>query len=141
MSVRVGYARWRQAEAVLEHGGTAAEATPLLRAASESAVGAVPLAEAIDALAQRARIRLDPAPVITQAKPPMRESGYGLTDRELLVLQLITTGRTNKQIGAELFMSPKTASVHVTNILRKLGVKNRVEAAMLAERAGLVGRV
>ncbi len=141
MPVRVGYARWRQAEAVLEHGGTAAEATPLLRAASASAAGAVPLAEAIDALAQRARIRLDPAPVVTQAKPPTTESGYGLTDRELLVLQLVTTGRTNKQIGAELFMSPKTASVHVTNILRKLGVTNRVEAAMLAERAGLVGRV
>ena len=49
----------------------------------------------------------------------------------------MAAGRTNAQIGAELFISPKTAGVHVTNILRKLGVSNRVQAAALAERAGL----
>ena len=52
----------------------------------------------------------------------------------------MAAGRTNPQIGAELFVSPKTASVHVTNILRKLGVSTRVQAAALAERAGLLGR-
>jgi len=63
---------------------------------------------------------------------------YGLTEREVLVLRLIVAGRSNRQIGAELFISPKTASVHVTNILRKLGVSTRAQAAALAERAGLV---
>ena len=63
---------------------------------------------------------------------------YGLTGRELAVLQLLAAGRTNGQIGAELYISRKTASVHVSSILRKLGVANRVQAAALAERAGLL---
>jgi hypothetical protein len=46
-------------------------------------------------------------------------------------------GRTNREIGAELFMSPKTASVHVSRILRKLNVRGRVEAAAFAHRRGL----
>ena len=54
------------------------------------------------------------------------------------MLRLLAAGRTNAQIGAELYMSPKTASVHVTAILRKLGVASRVEAAAVAERAGLL---
>jgi DNA-binding NarL/FixJ family response regulator len=53
------------------------------------------------------------------------------------VLRLIVAGRTNAQIGAELYISPRTAGVHVTNILRKLGVSNRVQAAALAEHARL----
>ncbi len=63
---------------------------------------------------------------------------YGLTSREVLVLRLLAAGRTNTQIGAELFISPKTASVHVSNILRKLGVSGRAQAAATAERAGLL---
>ena len=63
---------------------------------------------------------------------------YGLTERELLVLRLLVAGRSNGEIGAELFISRKTASVHVSNILRKLGVSTRVQAAALAERAGLL---
>jgi regulatory LuxR family protein len=54
------------------------------------------------------------------------------------VLRLLAAGHTNAQIGAELYISPKTASVHVTSILRKLGVSGRVQAAALAERAGLL---
>jgi DNA-binding NarL/FixJ family response regulator len=54
------------------------------------------------------------------------------------VLRLLAAGRTNAQIGAELYISPKTASVHVTSILGKLGVSGRVQAATLAERAGLL---
>ena len=54
------------------------------------------------------------------------------------MLRLLARGRTNAQIGAELYISPKTASVHVTSILRKLGVSGRVQAAALAERAGLL---
>ncbi len=62
----------------------------------------------------------------------------GLSAREAEVLALVAAGRTNGQIAQELFISPKTASVHVTHILDKLGVSSRIEAAMLAARAGLV---
>ena len=54
------------------------------------------------------------------------------------MLQLLAVGRTNAQIGADLYISPKTAGVHVCSILRKLGVSGRVQAAALAERAGLL---
>ena len=64
-------------------------------------------------------------------------SELGLSARESEVLALVAAGRTNGQIAEELFISPKTASVHVTHILDKLGVSSRIEAAMLAARAGL----
>ena len=54
------------------------------------------------------------------------------------MLRLLAAGRTNAQIGAELYISPRTAGVHVTNILRKLEVSSRVQAAAQAERAGLL---
>ena len=69
---------------------------------------------------------------------PRAAGSYGLTSREVLVLRLLAAGRTNAQIGTELFISPKTASVHVSNILRKLGVSGRAQAAATAERAGLL---
>jgi DNA-binding NarL/FixJ family response regulator len=53
------------------------------------------------------------------------------------VLALVAAGRSNRQIAQALFISPKTASVHVSNILAKLGVANRVEAAAAAHRLGL----
>lgn len=59
------------------------------------------------------------------------------TDREAAVLELLADGVTNAQIGRTLYISPKTVSVHVTNILRKLAVHTRVEAATKAQRAGL----
>jgi DNA-binding NarL/FixJ family response regulator len=62
-----------------------------------------------------------------------------LTSRELDVLGLVAEGRTNREIGERLYMSEKTASVHVSRILAKLGVANRAEAAASAERLGLVG--
>jgi pimeloyl-ACP methyl ester carboxylesterase/DNA-binding CsgD family transcriptional regulator len=65
-------------------------------------------------------------------------NGFGLTPREHEVLRLIARGYTNKQIGAELFISGKTAGVHVSSILAKLGVERRAEAAALAERHGLL---
>ena len=54
------------------------------------------------------------------------------------MLSLVAAGRTNREIGAELYVSEKTASVHVSNILRKLGVSSRVEAAAVAQRVGVV---
>ncbi len=63
---------------------------------------------------------------------------WGLTEREHAVLALLADGRTNRQIGQTLFISEKTASVHVSRILGKLGVRSRVEAATTAHRLGLV---
>jgi len=65
--------------------------------------------------------------------------GLGLTPREREVLALVAEGRTNRQIAEALFISDKTASVHVSNILAKLGVANRAEAAAAVHRLGLTG--
>jgi DNA-binding CsgD family transcriptional regulator len=62
---------------------------------------------------------------------------FGLSRRELEVLGLIAQGRTNREIGDRLFISQKTVGVHVGNILSKLGVSGRVEAAAVAIRLGL----
>ena len=132
-----GYAWWRGAEAQLDAGLSRAAVTTL-RSAAAAADGHAPLLGQIRSLAQRARIPLDlPADAVSAAAPDT-STRYGLTGRELAVLRLLAAGRTNAQIGAELFISPRTAGVHVTNILRKLGVANRVQAAALAERAGLI---
>ena len=92
----------------------------------------------VAALARRARIDLgaEPAPAAAPAEdsPAAR---LGLTPRELEVLLLVAEGRTNRVIGETLFMSEKTASVHVSRILAKLGVSGRVEAAAVAHRLGL----
>ncbi len=71
-----------------------------------------------------------------------RDPLAGLTERELEVLRLLATGQSNKEIGAELFIAPKTASVHVSNILAKLGAASRTEAAAIAhaQGVGLPGR-
>src|SRR6185312_7066534 len=138
---RAGYAWWRQAEAQLDAGQPAAAAAGPLRAAAAAAGGHAPLLAQVRALAERARIPLQPdaAAVEPEAAPPARPlARYGLTDREVTVLRLLAAGRTNPQIGAELYISASTASVHVSNILRKLGVSGRVQAAALAERAGLL---
>ena len=95
-------------------------------------LGAGPLLQQITRLAQRARIDL-PGAAGGSAAP------FGLTARELEVLRLVAAGRSNQQIATELFISPKTASVHVSNILGKLGVTNRVEAAFAAHRLHLAG--
>ncbi|HWM11784.1 MAG TPA: AAA family ATPase [Solirubrobacteraceae bacterium] len=135
------YARLRAAEAHVAAGGRAAAAAPL-SAARTAAVGmeAAPLVAEIDALARRARVRVD----VPEAEPVERSepepAPLGLTPREYEVLLLVAEGRTNREIGAELFMSEKTASVHVSRILAKLSVGGRVEAAAVAHRLGLTGR-
>ncbi len=137
---RAGYAWWRQAEAQLDAGQPAAAAAGPLRAAAAAADGHAPLLAQIRTLAERARIPLHPAAAGEPEAPPPAQllTRYGLTDRELTVLRLLAAGRTNPQIGAELYISTSTASVHVSNILRKLGVTSRVQAAAIAERAGLL---
>ena len=137
---RAGYAWWRQAQAQLDAGQAAAAAAAALRAAAVAAGGHEPLLAQVRALAERARIPLHaPAAARRKASPQAgMPAPYGLTGRELAVLRLVAAGRSNAQIGAELFISPRTAGVHVTNILRKLGVSGRVQAAAVAERAGLL---
>ena len=127
------------ARALLRAAGRAAAegdrdaATVRLTRAAELAgrLGARPLLQQITQLARRAKIRLPGA-----AAGPAAPSG--LTARELEVLRLVATGQSNQQIAAELFISPKTASVHVSNILGKLGVTTRVAAASTAHRLRLV---
>ncbi|MFF7983831.1 AAA family ATPase [Streptomyces sp. NPDC007901] len=111
-------------------------ATELLRLSGAVAehLGARPLADAVALLAQRARLTLT-ATAPRQALDPAEN--LGLTSRERDVLRLVSAGRTNRQIAEELFISPKTASVHVSNILGKLGVSGRGEAAAVAHRLEL----
>ena len=88
------------------------------------------------ALARRARLRIDAdAPEAEPAGTGI--DALGLTQREREVLQLLADGRSNPQIAEALFISRKTASVHVSNILGKLGVASRGEAAAVAHRLGL----
>ncbi len=129
-------ARLHEADAAA-NAGAAAQAVDALRAAYDTAtaLGAEPLVDDIEALARRARISLD-APIL----PVLGRSDavrLGLTSREAEVLALVAVGKTNREIGAELFVSEKTASVHVSNILRKLGVSSRVDAAAIAQRVGV----
>src|ERR671930_454417 len=85
---------------------------------------------------RRARISLDGTGA-EDGRSEQPEQRFGLTDRELEVLALLAEGLTNREIGERLFMSDKTASVHVSRILAKLDVRGRVEAATMALRAGL----
>jgi DNA-binding CsgD family transcriptional regulator len=130
------YARWRQAEALLTGGAARRGASELLNTAWETArqLGAALLQREIEALATRARIELGPAAAELVAAAPSEAARLGLTERELEVLKLLGTGLTNRQIAEKLFISPKTASVHVSNILRKLDVANRVQAGAIAQR-------
>ena len=86
----------------------------------------------IGSLARRARLSLPFRPAGGPA-----EENFGLTAREIEVLRLVSEGRGNRDIAAELFISAKTASVHVSNILTKLHAASRTEAAAIAYRAGL----
>ncbi|NEA86604.1 response regulator transcription factor, partial [Streptomyces sp. SID14436] len=88
-------------------------------------------------LAQRARLTLHSVPRRQTAGPAGPADALGLTGRERDVLRLVAAGHTNRRIAEELFISPKTASVHVSNILAKLGVSGRGEAAAVAHRLGL----
>ena len=112
-------------------------AVPLRQAhGAVSDLGAAPLRIAIEALASRARIPLEREAgeqVSTQTRPATT-----LTGREVEVLALVAAGHTNREIGDRLFISEKTASVHVTHAMDKLGALSRYEAAAAATRLGLL---
>jgi DNA-binding CsgD family transcriptional regulator/tetratricopeptide (TPR) repeat protein len=129
------YARWRQAQALLARSPRARDVAPVLPLAARAAYGHEPLLAAIRRLAERVRVNLD---IPLAPAEPAAPLPFGLTSRELTVLGMVAGGSTNRQIGRELFISEKTASVHVSNILRKLQVTNRLEAAAVAEQSGLL---
>jgi DNA-binding CsgD family transcriptional regulator len=135
-----GYARWRLAERLLDHGRRRDGETELA-AAYLASNGHVPLRREIEALARRARVSLPTTPSSSPSAAGATEADdkrHALTPRELDVLRLLATGATNAEIGRRLYMSPKTASVHVSAIIRKLGVTGRLQAAAVAERMGLL---
>ncbi|TDD64329.1 response regulator transcription factor [Jiangella aurantiaca] len=128
------FAGYRLGEAYVLLGDRAAAEEALRRAAGEAdRLGAGLIRRWIDDLVRRARLGLPPSP-----SGPRDHAFPALTDREREVLRLVAAGRSNRQIGEELFISTKTASVHVSNILAKLGVSGRGEAAALAHREGLL---
>jgi DNA-binding CsgD family transcriptional regulator/tetratricopeptide (TPR) repeat protein len=139
-------ARARAGEAILLARGPRDDAARLLREAHAAtvALGAAPLRTAIEAIATRSRILLEVAPSPDTAEEPTATPAaaanpakiLGLSAREWEVLELVAGGRSNAEIAETLYISPKTASVHVTHILDKLGVNNRVEAATIAVRVG-----
>ena len=135
----LAYGRWRLAEALLGEGDRSA-ATAELTAAHRATLelGAEPMQSALESLAARARISLE-AEVAAETPPAEATADpFGLTPREREVLARVSVGRTNRQIAEELFISESTAGVHVSNILGKLGVATRTEAAGVAVRLGLV---
>jgi DNA-binding NarL/FixJ family response regulator len=126
-------ARLALAECLVRDGdrdGAADALAPALAFVEE--LRARPLADEIRSFAARARLR------IPGTEAPERTATGGLTARELEVLQLLVQGMTNDQIGSALFMSPRTASVHVSRILAKLHAANRTEVAAIAHRSGLL---
>jgi len=136
--------RWRLAEALAEAGDREeAQRQWVLAADVADRLGATRLRSALADLGRRAR--LGPGPglaasgdasgITAVARSPLSV----LTSREAEVLRLVAAGRSNREIGAELFIAPKTVSVHVSNILAKLGAASRTEAAAIAHGNGLRG--
>jgi DNA-binding CsgD family transcriptional regulator len=128
------YATLRAAEAAVGAGSRAVARQRLRDAAAQAErLGAMPLLTEVRRLARGADLPLEAEspPVITDLQR------LRLTGREAEVLRLMVAGRTNRQIAEQLYISPKTASVHASRILAKLGVSNRVEAAATAYRLHL----
>jgi DNA-binding NarL/FixJ family response regulator len=97
-------------------------------------IGANPLLRELELLAQRARLDLRPPEAAFSEGKQGLEEILGLTPREAEVLTLVARGYTNREIAEALVISVKTASVHVSHILRKLDAPNRREAAAIAHR-------
>jgi len=128
----------RSAEAALSAGDRDGGTVRLRHAAAlAQRLGARPLADDIALLARRARIPLSDDADAQAAPVDTGPERLGLTAREFEVLRLVAAGRSNREIADELFISAKTASVHVSNILGKLGVASRGEAAAAAHRLRL----
>jgi DNA-binding CsgD family transcriptional regulator/tetratricopeptide (TPR) repeat protein len=139
MPYQQAYAQWRQADALLatREGRVAAIGALVGAHGIAGGLGAEPLRREIEETAQRARIDLGRGQRETAGRPKPAAL-FGLTPRELEVLHLLVAGQTNREIAHRLFISENTAGVHVSNILGKLGVSRRIEAAAIAHRLGLI---
>ncbi len=136
------YVLWRAAEALAGMGEITAAAEPLRAAhAIGVAIGAPLLIASIEGLGRRLRVDLASSGAVatgdTEPTPVAPADPFGLTGREREVLVLVAEGYTNRRIAQALFISESTAGVHVSNILGKLGVGSRTEAAAVAVRLGL----
>jgi DNA-binding CsgD family transcriptional regulator len=126
------YFRWREAEAMLDAGGRPLAAELLKRArAAATTHGFAGLDTAIVALARAHQLRLGPARTTI-------DGDEALSVRELEVLRLVVSGKSNPDIAEALFISRRTAAAHVSNILRKLDATSRVEAVSEAHRRAIV---
>jgi DNA-binding CsgD family transcriptional regulator len=132
---QAAYAAWRQTEALLAQQGARTAAASCLRKGYTLAarIGAQPLQRDIEELAGYARIDLRTAPPPAEPAPvaPLLQA---LTGRERDVLEALAAGLTNRQIAERLYISPRTAAVHVSHVLHKLGVPDRIQAAHLARK-------
>ena len=133
------YCRWREAEALLERRTGRSRASECLQHAWRVTVDlhARPLRERIERLAQRARIPLVDVDDTEVVNGSTLAGDLGLTPREVEVLGQLAAGRRDGEIAESLFISKKTVSVHVSNVLRKLDVPNRVEAGRIGQAQGL----
>ena len=131
---------FRRARAAAASPGGRQQAAEAARAARQIAagLGANPLLAEIDELARSARLMSVVPGVPEPAAEPAAAAGPSLTARETDVLRLVAEGLSNGQIGARLYITTKTVSVHVSNILAKLGVSSRTEAAAVAHRDRLL---
>jgi ATP/maltotriose-dependent transcriptional regulator MalT len=133
-----GYARWRAGSGLLATGGAegrAAAKVQLTRALEIArALGAAQLRSDVERVTARAHLSL----TRPEARPAAAGDGTELTPREREVLELVAAGHSNREIGEALFIAEKTASVHVSNLLGKLGVARRTEAVAVARERGLL---
>ncbi len=134
------YARWRLAESQLgrRDGREAAADTITAALTAAESLRAAPLLTELTSLAHRARLSVDKTADGALVSTGADERPFGLTEREAEVRALVAEGLSNQDIAERLFISPKTASVHVSNIYGKLGVESRVAAATTAHNLGLV---
>lgn len=129
----IPYAQWRLAASQLASGDRAGISETLEDAATRAeAMGLAPLAERIAGVRRRAGLS------VVQGRGGRAPAAVALTSREQEVLRLVSEGRSNAEIGRELFISAKTVSVHVSNVIAKLGATNRGDAAARARRGGLI---
>ncbi len=134
---RAAYCWWRCAQSEVDHGAPPSKIFEALQRAYELSEEMQPVRAGVSRIALRAHISLTtrPAPAHGEPSPDLP---VALTQRELEILRHVAAGRSNAQIAHDLFISPKTVSVHVSNLLRKIGVGNRLQAADWAEQVGVL---
>ena len=132
---RAAYCWWRLAQAQVDRGDATLTIAAALQRAHELSAEMKPQRAAVEEIALRAHVRLTTRPA-QRSDPTQLDLPVALTAREQEILRHVAAGRSNAQIAHDLFISPKTVSVHVSNLLRKIGVDNRIQAAAWAERVG-----